>query len=197
MKQEERDIYVIPPNFIEGGTLLGGMFKTHNVIEAGILAVVTGLPIMSLNLSLTVRIIILCLTALPLVLVALIGASGTCLSEFVLQFFNFLRNRRVLTRDGLAETSKRKSLQPSWVLTAGKRQEDGERETPLKSRNRLQFDVKERKVTQHKIFLPREEEMRPLNFLAEYVPIDKIENGIIYTEAVEKVFSTASANLKT
>ena len=39
MKNEERDIYTIPPNFIEGGTLLGGMFRTRNVVEAGILAV--------------------------------------------------------------------------------------------------------------------------------------------------------------
>lgn len=37
MRNEERDVYVIPPNFIEGGTLLGGMFKTRNVIEAGVL----------------------------------------------------------------------------------------------------------------------------------------------------------------
>ena len=59
MRQEDRDTYVIPPNFIEGGTLLGGMFKTRNAIEAGILATVIGVPIISLNLSLTVRIIIL------------------------------------------------------------------------------------------------------------------------------------------
>lgn len=48
------------------------MFKTRNVIEAGILALLVGFPIIGLGLSLTVRIIILCLTALPLVLVALI-----------------------------------------------------------------------------------------------------------------------------
>lgn len=77
MRNEERDSYVIPPNFIEGGTLLGGMFKTRNVIEAGILAVLVGGPVVGLNLSLTTRIIILCLTALPLVLVALIGISGS------------------------------------------------------------------------------------------------------------------------
>ena len=35
MRQDERDSYLIPPNFIEGGTLMGGMFKTRNVIEAG------------------------------------------------------------------------------------------------------------------------------------------------------------------
>ena len=59
MQQDERDIYLIPPNFIEGGTLLGGMFKTRNVVEAGILAAVIGLPVLYLNLSLTTRIIVL------------------------------------------------------------------------------------------------------------------------------------------
>ena len=49
MRNEERDVYVIPPNFIEGGTLLGGMFKTRNAIEASILAAVVGLPVLKLN----------------------------------------------------------------------------------------------------------------------------------------------------
>ena len=31
----EFDIYHIPPNFIEGGTVMGGLFKLRNVIEAG------------------------------------------------------------------------------------------------------------------------------------------------------------------
>lgn len=82
MRNEERDVYVIPPNFIEGGTLLGGMFKTRNVIEAGVLGLLVGLPVLNLGISLTTRVIILCLTALPLVLVALIGISGSSLSAF-------------------------------------------------------------------------------------------------------------------
>ena len=49
------------------------------------------------------------------------------------------------------------------------------------SRSSLRFDRKERKVTQHKTFLPTEETVRPLNPLADYVPIEKIENGVIYT----------------
>ena len=32
------DTYYIPPNFIEGGTVMGGLFKLRNIIEAGILA---------------------------------------------------------------------------------------------------------------------------------------------------------------
>ena len=76
MEHEQRDSYLIPPNFIEGGTLLGGMFRTRNVIEAGVLGTVVGLPVLNLGFSLTARIIILCLTALPLVLLALIGVGG-------------------------------------------------------------------------------------------------------------------------
>ena len=108
MRQDERDIYYIPPNFIEGGTLLGGMFKTRNVIEAGVLAVVTGVPVMGLSLSLTVRIIILCLTALPLALVALIGIGSGSLSEFVLQFFTYLRNRKGERREKQRQSGKEK-----------------------------------------------------------------------------------------
>ena len=88
MDNETRDTYLIPPNFIEGGTLLGGMFHTRNVIEAGILALAVGFPILCLGLSLTTRIILLCLTALPLALLALIGVSGNSLSAFVLLFLS-------------------------------------------------------------------------------------------------------------
>lgn len=109
MEHEQRDSYLIPPNFIEGGTLMGGMFKTRNVIEAGILGAAVGLPVMSLGLSLTARIIILCLTALPLVLLALIGVGGSSLSGFILLFFSYLRNRRVLSQDAPARGGTAKS----------------------------------------------------------------------------------------
>lgn len=181
MQQDERDIYLIPPNFIEGGTLLGGMFKTRNVVEAGILAVVIGLPVLYLNLSLTTRIIILCLTALPVVLVALVGISGNSLSAFILQFISYLRNRRILSCEGVSSRSTGKSLLPSWAQKNKTTETEADSEAPPKSRNRIHFDFKERKVTQFKTFLPPEEENRPLNALADYVPIEKIENGIIYT----------------
>ena len=61
--EEHHDTYIIPPNFIEGGTFFGGMFKIRNVIEAGILAVAAGVPVLSIHISLTARIIILCFTA--------------------------------------------------------------------------------------------------------------------------------------
>ena len=164
MRQEERDTYIIPPNFIEGGTLMGGMFKTRNVIEAGILGALTGVPVLKLPFSLTTRIIILCLTTLPLVLVALIGIGGGSLSEFILQFFSFLRNRRTLDRDG-ANRGK-KSMLPSWGHSAPKEEDN---ETP-RSKNRLEVDFKERKVDRFKTFLAPE--VKPLNPLADYVPVE-------------------------
>ena len=95
--QNDHDTYIIPPNFIDTGTFFGGMFKARNVIEAGILAAVTGLPVfLFLPLSLTARIIVLCLTALPLALFALIGISGESLSSFLVIFLKYIKNRRVV-----------------------------------------------------------------------------------------------------
>lgn len=78
MKPEEFEVYVIPPNFMEGGTLFGGLLKTRNTIEAVILGLAVGVPVLHLPFSLTVRVVILCLTVLPLVLLALIGVNSIC-----------------------------------------------------------------------------------------------------------------------
>ncbi len=176
MRQDERDVYVIPPNFIEGGTLMGGMIRTRNAIEAGVLGALTALPVLRLELSLTARIIILCLTTLPLVLVALIGIGGQSLSQFVFQFFIWLRNRRVLDQSG---AGSKKGLLPSWAQKEHTANPDVE-ELP-KSRRRFQVDMKKWEVSQHKTFLEREETVKPLNPLADYVPIDKIIHGVIKT----------------
>lgn len=94
MKPEEFEVYVIPPNFMEGGTLFGGLLKTRNTIEAVILGLAVGVPVLHLPFSLTVRVVILCLTALPLVLLALIGVSGMSLSAFIVARTNALRAER-------------------------------------------------------------------------------------------------------
>jgi len=95
-KNEIQNTYIIPPNFIESGTFFGGMFKVRNAIEAGALVLAVGLPVFSLDLTITTRIIIICLTALPLALFGLIGISGESLTSFILIFFKFLKNRRII-----------------------------------------------------------------------------------------------------
>ena len=106
---EKNDIYLIPPNFIEGGTLFGGAFKLRNVVEALILIASFGIPILLLPLSITVRIILLCLTAFPAGLIALFGVSGECLSSYVFAFFKFLKNKRIIKKAENQPNKKKKA----------------------------------------------------------------------------------------
>ena len=97
---EERDVYRIPENFVDTGTVMGGMFQLRNVIEAGAIAAVCILPLFKVNISLTAKIIVACVTALPLGLLALIGINGESLSSFIAGFFRFLHNKRVIGKGG-------------------------------------------------------------------------------------------------
>ena len=179
MSQEQRDSYVIPPNFIEGGSFFGGLFKARNVVEAVILAAGTGLPILTLSLTLTVRIILLCLTSLPLALLALIGIAGMPLSSYIILFFRFLRNRRTLSKSG-GKSSRKQSILPTWDKKSGPStavqpaayKKDGSRIRFAKDTRRLMLDTAYRQ---------KKQAARPGNPLAAYVPIQKIENGIVYT----------------
>ena len=96
--KEERDIYYIPGNFLTSGRLFGGMIRVRNAIEACALVLLTGLPIINLGISLTARVIILCLITLPLGVFGVVGIEGDSLSEFVINWFKWLCNRRVLYR---------------------------------------------------------------------------------------------------
>ena len=95
---EEQQIALIPRNFIERGTFMGGMFKIRNAIEGAILAIGIAIPVVHLPLSLTIRIIILCMTSLPAAMVALIGIGGESLTAFLMNAVRFLFNRRILYR---------------------------------------------------------------------------------------------------
>ena len=86
---EEQQIALIPRNFIERGTFMGGMFKIRNAIEGAILAIGIAIPVVHLPLSLTIRIIILCMTSLPAAMVALIGIGGESLTAFLMNAVRF------------------------------------------------------------------------------------------------------------
>ena len=67
-------MYIFKYNFIiEKGKILNGTFDIRNAIESIVLSLAIGIPVFHLPLSLTARIIILCMTALPAAMVALIG----------------------------------------------------------------------------------------------------------------------------
>ena len=216
--KNDHDIYIIPPNFIETGTFFGGMFRARNVIEAGILAFAIGTPVfLCLPFGLTARIIALCLTALPVALVALIGISGESLSQFLITFLKYLRNRRVVGGDGeqpCEKTAPSKSADKHLKQKppkerkpkAPKRRRSGEADFPAEFDEVRGYEIREKlrpkknakkdrpakgnkaKKRHEKERLPkrpaRVKEQKPacLNPVADYLPIEKVENGIIYTK---------------
>ena len=220
--KNDHDTYIIPPNFIESGTFFGGMFRARNVIEAGILVFAIGAPVfLFLPFGLTTRIIILCLTALPVGLVALIGISGESLSQFLVIFLKYLRNRRVVGGDGAQPAEKAapsksagkhlKQRPPKEKKPkAPKRRRSGEADFPAEFDEVRGYEIREKlrpkkkakkerpakankakkkaKKRPEKERLPRRpahiKEQKPacLNPVADYLPIEKVENGIIYTK---------------
>ena len=200
-KQEENDVYIIPPNFIETGSLFGGTIKLRNAAEALLLTLLIGIPVFYLPFTLTARIIIACLTVLPAALFAIIGIGGESLSSFVINFFIYLKNRRVI---GLMEESDESEEHTS--RNAGKRPPSGQlpkrkackssRIHPKKEDFAEEFGqhqerrqskqhktAKKELARKHPVRQPRNEEpeLPPLNPAAAYLPIQKIENGIVYT----------------
>ena len=220
--KNDHDTYIIPPNFIETGTFFGGMFRARNVIEAGILVFAIGAPVfLFLPFGLTTRIIILCLTALPVGLVALIGISGESLSQFLVIFLKYLRNRRVVGGDGVQPEDKAapsksagkhlKQRPPKEKKPkAPKRRRSGEADFPAEFDEVRSYEIREKlrpkknakkerpakankakkkaKKRPEKGRLPKRpahvKEQKPacLNPVADYLPIEKVENGIIYTK---------------
>ena len=45
ISREERDVYLIPQNFVDTGTILGGTVKLRNAVEAAVLAVGSAVPL--------------------------------------------------------------------------------------------------------------------------------------------------------
>ena len=191
--QEHQDVYIIPPNFIESGTFFGGMFRVRNVIEAGILALAVGVPIFNLESTLTTKIIILCLTALPLAILAIVGVAGESLSSFAVIFFRYLRNRRVVGK--LDESTASKKGHKGARRQKKRREPKRSKRRPVpdvvddekhqkKKHKKPEKDKKKRRGVSKKP-KPRgapEQEQKYLNPVAQYIPIEKIANGVIYTK---------------
>lgn len=196
MRQEETDIYVIPPNFIETGTIFGGTIKLRNAIEALLIALIIGLPEFRLPVTLTTKIIIACLTLLPLSLFAIIGINGESLSSFTINFFIYLKNRRIIGKaekpdielepDGAKKRRERPARKKERKIKAAKEDfpEEFGSHRERRAAKKEQAEGKPKKARKKKPAKPepiRAESAPLLNPTAEYLPIQKIENGIIYT----------------
>lgn len=191
IKHEENDVYIIPPNFIETGTIFGGTIKLRNAAEAVILSLLIGVPVFHLPVTLTTKIIIACLTVLPAALFAVIGIGGESLSSFVINFFIYLKNRRIVgiheTEDEPTENShsskgKKSVKRPEKKVRPKKEnfaEEFGQHKERRASRQAA-AQTENKHPGKHPV---REEPEAPLiNPAAAYLPIRKIENGIVYTK---------------
>lgn len=174
-EHEELDVYVIPPNFIESGKIFGGMFRLRNAIEAGVLGGGSALLVFKIPVSLTAKIIILCVTALPLTIFGLIGIEGDSLTEFLANLFKFVKHRRTLCRsdvEGFIDVGRfRLRIKKIKILdvTIGKIM-DASRKRKQKKYEKLREQSKQGKNTKVQVDIE------------SFLPIDKIENGVIFTK---------------
>lgn len=173
---EERDVYFIPPNFLTSGRLFGGAVRIRNAIEAVILVVATGIPIIKLPFSLTTRIILLCLIPLPLGIFGVIGIEGDALTEFLLTWIMWLKNRRVLYRSdteqqkGICNKPKMASVhQPPEQLGITIKQPKSK---PHKKRRRT-HDSDKKHVSK------TVKEQKREHSTEELIPVKDIRNGIV------------------
>lgn len=185
-RNDENDIYVIPPNFIETGTVFGGTIKLRNAAEATVIALLIGIPVFHIPVSLTARIIIACLTVLPATLFALIGIGGESLSSFVLNFFLFLKNRRIVgitedePRENEQATTKKPAVAKKIRQQKPKKESFSEEFGDHADRRQTRNERRQTDSGQTTSSVARPADM--LNPVASYLPIRKIENGIIYTK---------------
>lgn len=176
---EERDVYFIPPNFLTSGRLFGGAVRIRNAIEAAILVLATGIPIVQLPLSLTTRIILLCLIPLPLGIFGVIGIEGDALTEFLLNWIRWLKNRRILYRSDTEqkEPNPKKpktttSHQPPEQLGITIKQPKAK---PHKKKNQKRGGNHRKKKPVSKTMKGRKHEPST----EELIPVKDIRNGIV------------------
>ncbi|MBR2422336.1 MAG: PrgI family protein [Oscillospiraceae bacterium] len=96
-EREYSNVYVIPANYTDSGKLFGGMVETRNAVEAGALVILVGYPeLMWIPMSVTIRIVVMTVTLIPLAVFAFMGIDGDSLLQYLGHMLSFWRNKRKL-----------------------------------------------------------------------------------------------------
>jgi len=186
-EEKEREIYIIPQNFIEPGSILGGTIRIRNAIEALIITILILIPILKASLGVTTKIVIICLTALPVAIMTLIGIGEDSLVEYIVNFFRFLKKRRVIKKMVIP---KEKLKSKMIYLKGDIKDSDIDEEEFEKVYYNDESEIPKDVVTVEDISEIKEvaEDMRKAKYklreeesLISYIPIKKIENGIVWT----------------
>lgn len=169
ISREERDVYLIPQNFVDTGTILGGTVKLRNAVEAAVLAVGSAVPLFYLPLAFNIRLMIVIAVSVPLGVFGVVGIGGDSLTQFVAHWFRFMKRRRIVTPtpQGNLEANRHRHLR-----FISKRYRviyyDDDGTLPHNAQ------VLHRKTDRHGKLVKRQT-------LYDLLPIEKIENGILHT----------------
>lgn len=167
---EERDVYFIPQNFVDTGTVMGGEIKLRNAIEAAVLVIGSAVPLLYLPLALNLRLMIVTAVSVPLGILGVVGVGGDSLTQFAAHWLRFFRRRRVITPtpEGNLEANKRRHLH--FID---------------RRKYRVVYYEDESEVPQGAQVIHRRPDSPSRlirdQTLYEFFPIDKIENGILHT----------------
>lgn len=125
-----RDVYNIPHNFAEEGTILNGKVRLRNAVEAVMIGGAMLIPLWQLPLGIKPKIYIGIIVILPVLILAVVGVMGESLFSFILSFMTFLIHRRVLQEPvpGKESFNSRRNHRTSGKTEAGKRAGEAEKE---------------------------------------------------------------------
>lgn len=140
MEQEDRiEIYTIPPNFAEEGTLLSGRIKTRNAVETGVLLLIFVPILLSLDTTARVKMYLAMIVLVPVVILSVIGVQGESLFAFIGSFFQYVRRRRYLTvpdeRYRMEQNRRKKKLQKERTGKRPQKSDSGKRKGTVVGRS--------------------------------------------------------------
>lgn len=169
ISREERDVYLIPQNFVDTGTILGGTVKLRNAVEAAVLAVGSAVPLFYLPLAFNIRLMIVIAVSVPLGVFGVVGIGGDSLTQFVAHWFRFIKRRRIVTPtpQGNLEANRHRHLR--FISKRYRVVYYDDSDTLPHNAQVLQ-----RKADRHGKLVKRQT-------LYDLLPIRKIENGILRT----------------
>ena len=169
ISREERDVYLIPQNFVDTGTILGGTVKLRNAVEAAVLAVGSAVPLFYLPLAFNIRLMIVIAVSVPLGVFGVVGIGGDSLTQFVAHWFRFMKRRRIVTPtpQGNLEANRHRHLRFISKRYRVVYYDDSD-SLPLNAQ------VLQRKADRHGKLVKRQT-------LYDLLPIERLENGILHT----------------
>ncbi len=169
ISREERDVYLIPQNFVDTDTILGGTVKLRNAVEAAVLAVGSAVPLFYLPLAFNIRLMIVIAVSVPLGVFGVVGIGGDSLTQFVAHWFCFMKRRRIVTptSQGNLEANRHRHLR--FISKRYRVVYYDDSDTLPHNAQVLQ-----RKTDRHGKLVKRQT-------LYDLLPIEKIENGILHT----------------